>query len=168
MKKCSKCFITKPISDFAKHKNNRDGLQFWCKNCYKISSKKYRDDNPEKRKKTQKNYRDANPEKVKKTNETYRKANLDKARLREHLRRIKKQNNGIYLVSDKFLKKIYDSPCVFCGSKERIELDHIIPIARGGQHSEGNLQPLCKSCNSSKSDKTMTEWYKMKRQTGGS
>jgi 5-methylcytosine-specific restriction endonuclease McrA len=32
------------------------------------------------------------------------------------------------------------------------ELDHIIPISRGGPHAHDNLQCLCRSCNASKSD----------------
>ena len=40
--------------------------------------------------------------------------------------------------------------CVNCGSKERIELDHIIPLARGGQDIETNLIPVCRGCNARK------------------
>lgn len=40
--------------------------------------------------------------------------------------------------------------CVKCGSRERIEYDHIIPIAAGGSSSERNIQLLCESCNRSK------------------
>lgn len=32
------------------------------------------------------------------------------------------------------------------------ELDHIIPISRGGEHTYRNTQCLCRSCNQSKSD----------------
>jgi len=30
------------------------------------------------------------------------------------------------------------------------EVDHIVPLARGGTHDLANLQPLCKSCHSKK------------------
>jgi hypothetical protein len=33
MKPCSKCLVTKPLSDFHKNKSNRDGLQSQCKDC---------------------------------------------------------------------------------------------------------------------------------------
>ncbi len=33
------------------------------------------------------------------------------------------------------------------------EIDHIIPLAKGGQHIESNLQVLCRNCNIAKSDK---------------
>lgn len=37
------------------------------------------------------------------------------------------------------------------------ELDHIIPISRGGAHSMDNTQCLCRDCNQLKSNKTMDE-----------
>jgi hypothetical protein len=43
-----------------------------------------------------------------------------------------------------------EGKCVKCGSKERLEFDHIIPIALGGSNTERNIQLLCESCNRSK------------------
>lgn len=43
--------------------------------------------------------------------------------------------------------------CVKCGSKERLEFDHIIPHSKGGSDTERNIQLLCEECNRSKSDK---------------
>jgi 5-methylcytosine-specific restriction endonuclease McrA len=40
--------------------------------------------------------------------------------------------------------------CVKCGSRERLEFDHIIPIAAGGSGTERNVQLLCETCNRSK------------------
>jgi hypothetical protein len=41
--------------------------------------------------------------------------------------------------------------CIQCGSRERLEFDHIIPIVAGGSNTERNIQLLCESCNRSKS-----------------
>lgn len=44
--------------------------------------------------------------------------------------------------------------CQSCGVSARdgaqLEVDHIIPRARGGDHSPGNLRTLCRSCNRGK------------------
>jgi len=111
----------------------------------------------ENKERTQK-YRKNNPEKIRKIKAEYRKNNPEAVQKHHMTRRARKAQNGVFEVSKKELHKLMNSPCVACGSTGRITIDHIIPIARGGAHSIGNLQPLCKSCNSSKVDKTMTEW----------
>lgn len=42
------------------------------------------------------------------------------------------------------------------------QVDHIIPISRGGGLTKENVQALCRSCNSSKSNKTMEEYQEWK------
>tara|TARA_B100001123_G_scaffold192735_1_gene219801 strand:- start:327 stop:725 length:399 start_codon:yes stop_codon:yes gene_type:complete len=43
--------------------------------------------------------------------------------------------------------------CVECGSKEKLEFDHIIPLSKGGASTYRNIQLLCEHCNRSKSDR---------------
>ncbi len=43
-KKCSRCKTVKPTSEFYNHKNRRDGLTYWCKQCMQIYARsKYRE-----------------------------------------------------------------------------------------------------------------------------
>jgi len=43
--------------------------------------------------------------------------------------------------------------CASCGSCERLEYDHIIPVSQGGSNTDRNIQLLCEKCNRAKSDR---------------
>lgn len=43
--------------------------------------------------------------------------------------------------------------CTTCGSENNLSIDHVLPVSMGGDSSDNNLQTLCFSCNSSKSNK---------------
>lgn len=51
-----------------------------------------------------------------------------------------------------FVWKRDSGKCVQCGSQEKLEFDHIIPVAKGGSNTERNIQLLCETCNRKKSD----------------
>jgi 5-methylcytosine-specific restriction endonuclease McrA len=48
--------------------------------------------------------------------------------------------------------------CRVCGSTGYLEVDHVVPVSRGGGRERSNLQVLCRGCNGKKKTKTMTEW----------
>jgi 5-methylcytosine-specific restriction endonuclease McrA len=47
--------------------------------------------------------------------------------------------------------------CQYCGAKENLTIDHIIPQSRGGIDSWGNLVSCCTSCNAKKGNRTPRE-----------
>lgn len=53
--------------------------------------------------------------------------------------------------------------CIYCGSKRDLTLDHVLPRSRGGPDSPDNAVWVCKSCNSSKGDRRLYEWYGLER-----
>ena len=42
--------------------------------------------------------------------------------------------------------------CTKCGSRERLEYDHIIPVSKDGSNTARNIELLCENCNRSKRD----------------
>lgn len=66
----------------------------------------------------------------------------------------KERRDACYYTSRKDVKEwvstIHGEECLNCRSSDDLTIDHIKPIARGGENKLSNLQPLCKSCNSAK------------------
>jgi 5-methylcytosine-specific restriction endonuclease McrA len=48
--------------------------------------------------------------------------------------------------------------CAYCGSAERIEADHRIPLCRGGSNEIKNILPACRRCNRRKHRRTEEEF----------
>ena len=44
--------------------------------------------------------------------------------------------------------------CLLCGKKDRLSIDHIVPLSKDGTNRQSNLQTLCEKCNSLKGDTT--------------
>lgn len=56
--------------------------------------------------------------------------------------------------------KLFDNSCAYCGSRLNIEQEHIVPVSKGGKTSFGNIIPACGSCNRSKCNRDLIEWYR--------
>lgn len=46
------------------------------------------------------------------------------------------------------------------------EVDHVIPLSKGGLHVRSNLACACRSCNGKKSDLTLSEFFERRRSEG--
>lgn len=180
MKVCPKCGVKKQSGEFSVDKRSPTGLQSHCKECKRAFYLANKDSignrvkanyrlNPEAKKAYIKSWQSKNRKLVNSYKQTWlqdhpdynaewKAINRDKVRNNENRRRTRKKANGVFLVSAKEATKLYSSPCFYCGATEKITLDHVIPISRGGTHSIGNLVPACLRCNTSKQAKTITEW----------
>jgi 5-methylcytosine-specific restriction endonuclease McrA len=47
--------------------------------------------------------------------------------------------------------------CVYCGSKDELTIDHMVPSSRGGKTSFENCVTACRSCNNKKNNRTPSE-----------
>lgn len=55
--------------------------------------------------------------------------------------------------------------CYYCEgsfSKDKLSMDHLVPMARGGRSTKSNVVVSCKSCNSEKAHLTPVEQTLMK------
>jgi len=77
---CSKCKQLKLITEFYKHKTNKDGLRGKCKSCMNKDSEEWRQQNLEYEKEYKKKYYQQNLNHCKERNKKYRKANVNKIR----------------------------------------------------------------------------------------
>ena len=48
------------------------------------------------------------------------------------------------------IKLRHGNKCAICGQEKPLTKDHVIPLSLGGTDDVGNIQPLCRSCNSRK------------------
>lgn len=172
MKTCSKCHESKHVDDFGKDASKSDGRTSFCRACKAQSNLTYRTENRSayllsKRLSRQRNlqsdleykrqrYADNRQELIEYQAEYARRNPLKRAKIRSAYRARKLAQ--VFFVSDKEIQAIRNSCCYACGTRERIQIDHIIPLSRGGRHSIGNLMPLCHSCNASKNARLLIEW----------
>jgi len=52
--------------------------------------------------------------------------------------------------------KVNNHRCFYCGKKfKTLEMDHVIPLSKGGKHVRKNIVPACRSCNAKKHNKLL-------------
>jgi 5-methylcytosine-specific restriction endonuclease McrA len=55
---------------------------------------------------------------------------------------------------------LFDYSCAYCGDNScDLQVEHVWPISRGGEHGRRNIVPACAKCNYSKFDHHPYRWY---------
>lgn len=54
---------------------------------------------------------------------------------------------------------IQSGRCYYCCREARLEIDHYIPVSRGGTNWPDNLRLACHGCNAEKGNKLVSEWF---------
>lgn len=102
----------------------------------------------------------ANQERIKEMQRDHRSKNsMRYAAYINNYRARRTANGGEFNESDvAMLYEEQDGKCAGCSKPKKLEIDHVVPISKGGINAPPNLQLLCRSCNASKSDRDLTEW----------
>jgi 5-methylcytosine-specific restriction endonuclease McrA len=131
----------------AHRKEGRERSQQWrgsAVNCAKAAEyqRRHREENPEKTAAALRHWHDMNPNKG---NEYAAK------------RRALKSNapQGDPSETAAYEQILREGICEICGAKGPIEVDHIEPLSKGGEHGWENMAGLCGPCNRSKGNKSL-------------
>jgi len=179
-----------PCTEEYYHKNksnSQDGLNTWCKRCNITKTSNNRLDNIDKRKEYDKINHIKNQDKRNNTGRKWRKENPERQsylcrqyfinaspeQFKKYRDDRKHKNHKISNSEWENCKKYFSHRCAYCGlaiEEHYITRKGITKL--GDFHKEhvdhfgkGNLQncvPSCRSCNSSKWEYNMEEWYKQK------
>ena len=81
-----------------------------------------------------------------------------KGKLRSQDRRCKVSDMNKFNRIDYMRIKKRDTACVYCGFDGELEIEHIVPISRGGSHECSNIVLACRKCNASKHNYDVFTW----------
>lgn len=102
--------------------------------------------------------------KIRKDGRRRYKEHPEKVRQAAQVREVRIRAGGSFTKEDwlEILEK-YDYRCIYCGSKDKITVEHIYPICRGGTNQKDNIAPACWECNLKKNRMTKEEFLEKRR-----
>lgn len=152
LKVCNKCGRELPVEQFSKNKRSKDGLQNKCKEC----ETQYK----------QQHYQEHKEEILQYHIQYYQTPQGQLALFNGYAKRRKREElQGAGINKEQWLEmmQFFEWKCAYSGvlvnTKNNRSIDHITPLAGGGEHEIWNCVPMDKSLNTSKQDKDMMEWY---------
>jgi hypothetical protein len=146
------------------------------------SSRRYRQNHPDRRNEIQTRYRESHLEQVRKKNEKFKEINREKVRLAGRIyyathkdqyqqwqnahpeyaqagcrRRRAKMAQLPHTLTTTERKQKRAGGCMFCGTRENLQVAHDIPVTRNGGLTDDNTICLCRRCNSRMNTRTLAE-----------
>ena len=121
------------------------------------------DANPEKYRAQTKAYADANREKYRDSNRSYFQSPKGHETLRRNARkrRVPKNSSTLTLTTADLVSR-QGGKCYYCDKaftkRRKAELEHVIPLSRGGLNADDNVVAACVSCNRTKSAKAPDDY----------
>ena len=123
-------------------------------------SRRWHEEHPEKVREVQRNYYQRNKEARLENSRRWRHNNPDQVARQNEARRAREAGAAVEVIDYQRIYKRDRDICYLCGQKvkkaER-HLDHVIPLSRGGSHSEDNLRVTHAKCNLLKGTKLVEE-----------
>lgn len=93
------------------------------------------------------------------TDESFRLYHRSKSRRRKAQQR---GSTALMLSTDQLWRRWvqFGHKCAYCGTGGDLQVEHVIPISKGGEHHLGNIVPACQRCNFSKGRANAEQWYR--------
>lgn len=164
-KKCLSCEQIKPISSYRQSQFNKSIYSNYCKECQKQMHKNWYENNKQKALDYTRKYRDAHREYIRDRSKRYNHQHPWAVRASASNRRARIINATDGSITPQNIQKLYlaqNGLCAYCGcdlQQASKHLDHIVPLARGGDNTINNVQWTCPYCNMHKNMKTNEEWF---------
>lgn len=105
----------------------------------------------------QRAYYQANLEKKRERSRAWLRTRSDWTRAR-HANQAAAKHGVVGIVTEADIASVfmtYGRLCLACGSSERVEIDHVVPLSQKGPNHKDNMQPLCRTCNARKGAQTI-------------
>jgi 5-methylcytosine-specific restriction endonuclease McrA len=168
VKRCSKCQEDKPLDAFPRDRSKPDGRQSYCRDCRRVTNRRWVKENPKRHRENTRRWQAANAEKVRDGVQRWRAANPERAWLSTIATTYRTRGVPLDPAAEGHVLSLYGAACHYCGGDRsgpyQRQLDHVLPVSRGGLSTAANLVPSCRSCNQAKRAMTAEE-FGMRRAT---
>jgi 5-methylcytosine-specific restriction endonuclease McrA len=176
LRHCTACGEHKPAGEFPKNRTKVGGRDSQCKHCTTHRATNWYERNTDRKRAYDADYRIRQAQRRQlmralryqrdgariRSENRERRRRMDPAarnlaaNIRWHQRKRRLRAGGQFTKAEWLaLCAAYGHRCLCCGTTERLSIDHVIPLSKGGANTIDNLQPLCLPCNQAKGSRVI-------------